>query len=191
MNTKAKMSTQNLVLGAVLTALVIVLQFSASMLAKFGYFSINLTLVPIVIGAALAGPGMGAWLGFIFSLVVLMMDSQLFLVVNVWGTILTVIVKGTLCGYIGGLVYRLVSKLNPPAAVVAAAVVSPVVNTGIFLLGCVLFFMEPIRVWAAGAPVWEYMIFGLVGINFLVELGCNIVLSPVILRLLKIKSMAD
>ncbi len=190
MNTKTKMSTQNLVLGAVLTALVIVLQLTASMLARFGYFSVNLTLVPIVIGAALAGPAMGAWLGFVFSLIVLMMDSQLFLVVNIGGTILTVIAKGVACGLAAGVVYRLFAKLNRNAAVIAAAIVSPFVNTGIFLIGCLLFFMEPVSVWAAGLPVWEYMIFGLVGVNFLIELGCNIVLSPLVVRLLKIKEVS-
>lgn len=185
MNTKTKMSTKTLVLGAVLTALVVVLQVTASLLARFGIFSITLTLVPIVIGVAVAGPAMGAWLGFVFSLVVLGMDSSLFLAVNIPGTVLTVIVKGVACGYAAGLVYRWFAKKNRYVAVVAAAVVCPIVNTGIFLLGCLLFFMETVSTWAGGAPVWQYMLFGLVGINFLLEFGCNIVLSPIIVRLLK------
>ena len=37
-----------------------------------------------------------------------------------------------------------------------------------------------------GDHVGRFMIIGLVGVNFLAELGINIVLSPVILRLIRI-----
>ena len=48
------MSTKNLVMYAVLTAIVVVLQLLGAFI-KFGPFSISLVLVPIVIGAALLG----------------------------------------------------------------------------------------------------------------------------------------
>ena len=60
-------------------------------------------------------------------------------------------------------------------------------DTGVFLIGCLIFFMEPITAWGAAlgfADVGRYMILGLVGGNFLVELGINLVLAPVILRLI-------
>ena len=75
------------------------------------------------------------------------------------------------------------------AAVFVAAVVAPVVNTGIFLLGCLCFFMPTVTEWAiaAGMPdVGKFMILGLVGGNFLFELLFNIVLSPVIVRLIRL-----
>ena len=50
MNRK-KMSTQTLVLGAVMTALVALLQYMGAFI-KLGPFSITLVLIPIVIGAA-------------------------------------------------------------------------------------------------------------------------------------------
>ena len=68
-----------------------------------------------------------------------------------------------------------------------ATIICPVVNTGIFLLGCQFFFLETIREWAAVygyADAGSYMIFGLAGINFLLELGVNILLGPVITRLI-------
>ena len=73
--------------------------------------------------------------------------------------------------------------------VIAAAIVCPVVNTGIFLLGCLVFFLPTIREWAAASGfknVGTYMILGLVGGNFLFELLFNIILSPVIVRLIKV-----
>ena len=187
MNTKRKMSTETLVLGAILTALVIVLQCMGQFI-RFGMFSISLVLIPIVIGAATCGPRISTWLGFVFGVVVLMTDAGAFLAVDILGTVVTVLVKGSVCGLAAGLVYRLVEKANRYAGVVAAAIVCPIVNTGIFLGGCVLFFLETIRGWGASmgyADAAQYMIYGLVGANFLVEMAVNIVLCPVVIRILR------
>ena len=188
MNTQKKMSVQTMALGAVLTALVVVLQFLGAFI-RFGPFQISLVLVPIVIGAAVGGAGLGGWLGFIFGLVVLLNgDAAAFLAVNAVGTVLTVLLKGTLCGVVAGKVYRLLAEKNKTLAVIAAALACPVTNTGVFLVGCVLFFLNTIAAWGEAAGftnVFEYLVVGMVGINFLVETAVNLVLSPVITRLLK------
>ena len=181
--------TEKLVLAAILTALVIVLQFMGAFV-RFGPFSISLVLIPIVIGAATCGVGIGAWLGFIFGVVVLASgDAAAFLAVDVVGTVVTVLVKGTVCGFAAGLVYKALERVNSVFAVFVAAIVCPVVNTGIFLIGCLIFFMETVSTWAGGSNVGHYMIFGLVGGNFLFEVLFNIVLSPVVVRLLNIKKI--
>lgn len=183
--------TKKMVLSAILTALVIVLQFMGAFV-RFGPFSISLVLIPIVIGTATCGCKIGAWLGLVFGIVVLISgDAAAFLAVDVPGTILTVLVKGIACGYVAGFVYKLIEKYNRMAAVVAAAVVCPLVNTGIFLIGCLLFFMETVAGWAAaaglGGGVAHYMIFVLVGGNFVFELLLNLIVSPAVVRLLNIK----
>jgi len=188
----SKISTKNLVLAAILTALVVILQLMGSFI-KLGPFSISLVLIPIVIGAATCGAGVSTWLGFVFGIAVLISgDAAAFLAVNVPATILTVLVKGTAAGLCAGLVYKLFAKKNLYVAVVAAAIICPIVNTGIFLIGCLLFFMDAIVAMAMnlgfGADVSHFMIFGLVGGNFLVELGTNIILSPIVVRLLNIRS---
>ena len=185
-------STKRLVLCAILTAIVFLMQFMGASI-RFGMFSVSLVLIPIVIGTATCGKGAGAWLGFIFGLVVLLSgDAAAFLAVNVPGTIFTVLLKGIACGFLSGVVYNLLERYNKYAAVMAAAVVCPVVNTGIFLIGCRLFFMEIVKAWAMelgfDADVVRYMFYGLAGGNFLFELLLNIVVSPVILRLLNIKT---
>lgn len=184
-----KNNTKKIVLLGVLTAIVIVLQFLGSFI-KFGPFSISLVLIPIVVGAALLGVGAGAWLGFVFGMVVLFQpDTAAFFTVNVIGTILTVLVKGTLCGLMAGLVYKAVEKKNKYVGTVCAAITAPIVNTGIFLLGCVLFFLPTVREWGAAngfESVGKYMIIGFVGFNFLFELLVNVVFSPVIVRLINI-----
>ncbi len=208
MTTVKKTNIQKLTLGAILTALVIVLQLMGSFI-RFGPFSVSLVLIPIVIGAAMCGPYIGAWLGFVFGVAVLLSgDAAAFLAISVGGTILTVLLKGTLCGLCAGLVYRLlanfdislsVKRQSPPSnvftasiniGVLLAAFVCPIVNTGIFLLGCRLFFMDTVAQWAVGMGfgnnVAAYMFLGLAGGNFLFELGANILLSPTVVKLLQL-----
>ena len=188
MTNKSKESTKKLVLGAVLTALVVVLQLLGSFI-HLGPFSISLVLVPIVIGAAMCGYKIGGWLGLVFGVAVLLSgDAAAFFTVDVVGTIVTVLVKGTLCGLLAGITYRLVAKHNQYLAVMLAAVVCPVVNTGVFLLGCKVFFMSTIAQWGIAegfSNAASYMFLGLAGGNFIFELIINIILTPVILRVLK------
>lgn len=191
MTNKRQESTKKLVLGAVLTALVIVLQLLGSFI-RFGPFSISLVLVPIVLGAALCDYKIGGWLGLVFgAAVILSGDAAAFFAVDVAGTIITVLAKGILCGTLSGLTYKILEKHNKYLAVMAAAVVCPVVNTGVFLLGCKIFFMSAITEWgfAEGFKnVTSYMFLGLAGGNFIFELITNIILAPVILRIINFKN---
>ncbi len=171
---------------ALFTAIVAVLQ-SVGGFIRFGMFSVSLVLVPIVIGTALCGKWAGAWLGFVFALAVFATgDAAFFLSLNIPGTIITVVVKGTLAGLAAGIAYELLAKINRFLAVMTAAVVCPVVNTGVFLIGCRLFFFDAVKEWAVGEGVsaGAYMILFLVGFNFVFELIFNIVLAPVAVRLI-------
>ena len=169
-----------------LTAVVVVLQLLGSFI-HFGPFSISLVLIPIVVGASLYGVLSGAWLGLAFGITVLISgNAAAFLAVNPGGTVVTVLLKGALAGLLAGAVYKAIEKKNKVIATIVAAIICPVVNTGIFLIGCRLFFFDTIKTWAAGTNVFVYMITGLVGFNFLFELGLNIILSPTIVKLTKL-----
>ena len=188
-NTVAKSNrfNANTIIGlGLLTAIVVVMQF-ISMGLRFGTFSITLTLIPIVVGAALYGWVSGAWLGFVFGVSVLLTgDANTFLAVNIPGTITTVLVKGILAGLCAGLVYELISKKNQIAAVLVSAVIAPVVNTGIFILGSYVFFIDYLSGLAEGTNLFVFILVALVGINFFIELGTNLVLNPAILQIIRI-----
>ena len=190
MTNKRIISTKQITLGALLAAMVVVLQLLGSFI-RFGTFSVSLVLVPLVIGAATCGVLVAAWLGLAFGVTVLLSgDAALFLSIHAPGTILTVLLKGILCAVAAALVYRALERFNLWAAVIVAAVVCPIVNTGIFLVGCRLFFWETIAEWGTGAGFANpaaYALLGLVGANFLFEMAFNLFLSPIIVRLLKIK----
>ena len=184
---KSNRFNANTIIGlGLLTAIVVVMQF-VSMGLRFGTFSITLTLIPIVVGAALYGWVSGAWLGFVFGVSVLLTgDANTFLAVNIPGTITTVLVKGVLAGLCAGLVYELISKKNQIAAVLVSAVIAPVVNTGIFILGSYVFFFDYLSGLAEGTNLFVFILLALVGINFFIELGTNLVLNPAILQIIRI-----
>ena len=102
-------------------------------------------------------------------------------------------------GFLSGLAFRALQHKNQLFATVVAAVICPVINTGLFLIGTLAVFRPLLEQWAAGwmeatgnagASLGTYLIVGMVGLNFLVELGINVVLSPVVVRILKIRKAA-
>ena len=185
---KRKENIRIVTMGAVLTAIVIILQFMGAFI-RFGVFSVSLVLVPIVIGAATGSVGVSTWLGFVFGVVVLLSgDAAPFMSINMAGTVITVLVKGSACGFVAGLVYKLLSKWNAFAGVLGASLICPIVNTGVFLLGCWAFFLDGItaRGTAAGFNnVVAYMFLGLAGGNFIFELITNLILGPAVTTVIK------
>ena len=182
------MSTKTMVLGAIMTAFVIVLQLLSTYTTFFGPFSTAMALIPIILGAALCGAAVGAWLGLVFGAVVLLTGgAALFWIFSIPGSIITVLCKGLACGLAAGLVYRLLCRIHRLLAVLVAAVVCPVVNTGVFLLGCAVFFLpsadaiaEMLGLGVSGMAVF----WALAMANFLLEMIVCVLVSPVILRLL-------
>lgn len=182
--------TQKLVGMALFSAIVVILQLLGAFI-RFGQFSVSLVLIPIVVGAAVYGIGAGAWLGFVFGVAVLLSgDSATFLAINPIGTVATVLLKGTAAGLFVDLLYSALQKVNKYLAVIVSAVVCPVINTGVFLIGCKLFFWETIKEWSDaseyGSEIAKYIIFMLIGGNFLFEFVINLVMSPTIIKVIDI-----
>ena len=184
---RGSLDTKRMVYLAILTAVVFLLQY-VSLFMRFATFSLTFVLVPMVIGVALCGKWAGAWLGFVFGLAVFATgDAAFFLAFDVFGTIVTVMVKGILAGLGAGLVYHFTRKLGEQVAVLIAAISAPIINTGVFVLGCYVFFYDDIAVLAGSGNIFPFIVTAFVGINFLIELGVNLLLSPCILRLINIK----
>ncbi len=186
------MKTKKLTELTMLAAIVVVLTIFSTFI-KFGPFSITLALVPIIIGGVLYGAEGGALLGFVFSLVVLITGLfgwdggtvMMLIGIRPLAAILICLLKGTLAGWVAALVYRAVAKKNGKLAVVLASIVCPVVNTGVFIAGMLLFFTSTLESWASGQGVFYFIIFGLTGINFVVELLSTLALSSVVTAIIK------
>ncbi|MEI3142851.1 MAG: energy-coupled thiamine transporter ThiT [Oscillospiraceae bacterium] len=121
--------------GGLFAAIAAMLQLVGSAI-RFGPFSISLVLIPIVLGAALYGWGMGCWLGLVFGAVVLLSgDAGLFLAADPGGAIVTVLSKGIACGAAAGLCCRWLHPRYPRLSILLSALAAPLVNTG-RQLGC-------------------------------------------------------
>ena len=182
--------TEQLTLMALLTALVAVLSYLGGFIQIGGIASVNLSLIPVVVGATIFGPASGAWLGLVSAIGVLLAPATaVFFEVTILGTVVVVIIQGVLSGFCAGLAYKLIEKLNRYVAVVVSAIVCPVVNTGIYIIGCFLFFADTVSSWASakGSSFVAYLFLSMVGLNFVFELLANILLSPSVYSLLNIR----
>ena len=198
---KQKQQVLYLVQLALLTALILVLQFTgvAIRLPIPGTTNISLVLIPIALGAMLLGPAAGAFLGFVFGLVVYVTGGVMhmdfftgFLFDN--NPIITAgicLIKSTLAGFLAGLVYRLLSTKSILLAVFVAAALVPLVNTAVFCLGC-LVILNTIKDLMSAAGIGGtavYFIFiGCAGLNFICELAVNMIFSPALERIIRFVS---
>ena len=180
---------------AVLLGIVIFLQcFFAQIVV--GTTSFSVVLVPIVVGAILLGPGAGALLGFAFGAVVLIYGiigqdafTNMLFVAQPAFTALICLGKGTAAGLLAGIAYRLIAKFNAFWASVAAAAVAPIANTGLFILGGLTLVKGTLEANLStfGADsVLIFLVLGCAGVNFIVEFGVNMILSPAIYRIITV-----
>lgn len=177
-----KLNIKRMAVMAMLMALIVVLQFVSAMIPPIGGFTISLVLIPIVIGAAVYGAGAGALLGATFGVIVLVncisgADAGGHMVFQASPVLCAIVVigKGLLAGLASGWLYRLLKNKNAYIAMLSAAIVCPIVNTGVFLVCMTMFFADVLAVWAGGSDIFGYMLSGIVLLNFVPELIINIV----------------
>ncbi|MBQ1263795.1 MAG: ECF transporter S component [Oscillospiraceae bacterium] len=175
---------------SLLTTIVVVLQLIGGSF-HIGPIPFSLVLVPIAVGAVLYGPLAGGFLGTVFGIVVLIggitgSDQFTFFLwsASPFWTAAVCLVKGALAGVVSGLVYRALQR-HVTLGCVLAAVVCPIVNTGIFALAMLTVLREKLAELAGGSDVMVFLFTVLIGVNFLVELGINSVLSAAITRVVK------
>ena len=175
---------RKLTIIGVLTSLATVLSFIK--IPIIGTASITLVMPVIVIGAALYGPYVGAWLTIIPNILAFS-EAGIFLTYAPVECVATLILKGVFAGLAAGFAYKLLSARHPIGAVAVSAVIAPTVNSLTFLLGCYLFIWDELVALAGESGVGVGMlILGLVVINYIVELILNIILCPSILRIIRV-----
>jgi uncharacterized membrane protein len=189
--TSRKNKVYSLVGVGILAAIIVVLQVLTTYFPTKP-FAITLAMIPIVIGGAVFGEKAGAILGGVFSVVVIAMcifgvDAGGAMVwnANPFLCILVCMVKGVAAGYISGLLYRVLSKKNLLLGTTVATISATVANTGIFILGMSLLFRPLLSSWAGESDLVYYVVVGLAGVNFVVELVVNIVAIPIIIKILQ------
>ena len=175
---------KQLVVMAILCALIVVLQLMSAIIPPVAGFPLSFVLIPIIVGAALYGVKSGMVLGGVFGLIVFIncvngMDIGGNMVFNANPLLCfaVVMIKGIAAGAAAGFVYHHLKIHNPYIRILLAAIVCPVVNTGIFIACMLAFFIDVLGEWAAGGDIIGYVLSGLVLANFVPELLINIVFS--------------
>lgn len=195
---RRRITTRELTQIAILVAIIVVLQ---SVWTLGGITSFSVVLIPIVIGAILMGPGVGALLGFVFGAVVVMMGitGKDFFTATLFQakpieTVILCLGKGCAAGAGAGWAYKLlhgkVKKGGDLIPSIAAAAAAPVLNTGLFILGAFLMHRTVLSAnleafnWSGGSDtVLLFLIVEGAGVNFLVEFTVNVILAPTIYRI--------
>ena len=202
MKTSAKKKTLRLVELAMLIALIAVLQFTGASI-PIGLVPLTFVLIPICVGAFLLGPVDGAILGFVFGLITVIQTPQngilnfLFQASPIIYVILA-LTKATLAGFLSGLIYKSLDKAFKGNLVylktLIASVAAPVINTAVFVLGMMIFFIPQLSAMPTQFPDFfsqyvnpmQVLFLGLAGFNFLGEVIVNIVLTPAIVRIVDV-----
>ena len=182
-------TSKNLVVLALLTALLIVLNLLGTVFKVIT--NVNLTLIPIVLGALLLGAKGGLILGLISGLMTFIFGvtgvdpfTNILFTNSPILTFLTCTVKITVAGVLGGLVYNLIKPKNKYLAVFIASAIVPIVNTAIFILGGLAMYNTIATNFTDN--VIYFLVITCAGINFLIELGVNLLVAPAIHTVIKV-----
>ena len=186
-----KTNTFKLTMTAIFTAIIVAVQLLGGSI-KIGTVSISLVLIPIVIGSLLLGAKIGAFLGAVFGVITIIggvtaMDPFTATLLNssVWSAVCTVVMcllKGMAAGFVPAVVYKLLNNKNKYVAVIIASALAPICNTGIFVLGTLTVLSTTIseNFVSSGTTLLYFILIVCAGINFLVELAVNLIVSPAI-----------
>lgn len=199
--------TLHLVQLAMLLALVAVLQLTGASL-PIGLIPLTFVLIPIVVGAFLLGPIDGAILGFAFGLITVIQTPQnpflmVFFGANPVLYVILALLKATLAGFCSGLIYKGLNKAFKDKykllSTTLASVSAPIINTGIFAIGMLIFFFPQLsslptmnlgegvaNPFAAFSNGYQVLFIGFCGFNFVGEFLVSLLLSPAIVRIVDI-----
>lgn len=189
-------SARNVALLGILIALVIVFQLFASAIPMFGV-TLNFSLIPIALAGILLGTLGGAIVGFSCGLVVFITMAVLgqepstafFFQVRPFVLTAMCIGKTTAAGAVCGLVFKLLKKYGLHLAVSVSSVVIPIINTGIYMLGIVIMkdaAAEFMQLGSSSASTVFAVVFGLIWLNFVLEIAINCIFTPLLYRVIKV-----
>lgn len=184
-----KISNKTIAGTAILLAVQLILQFLGNFI-QLGPVSINLSLIPIAIGAIIYGPLVGLFLGFVNGIVVLFSPTTIGLFMNpeignIPGTIITCLTKCSIAGLVSGFVFKAFKNKHEVLGAILSALTLPLVNTGLFVGFSMLFFRKILFANMGNfSNIFAVLIFGFIGWNFIFELATTIILAPAIVRIM-------
>lgn len=193
---RKKRGAGKMVRTALLTAIIFVMAFTPLGYFKTGGLSITLLPVPVIIGAIVMGPMTGAVLGLAFGMTSLIQCFGLepfgtaLMGINPVGTILTCLLPRAAMGFLTGVVFAVLSRMDKKKLLsfAATSLLGALFNTVFFMTFLVLFFYRTdfIQKIVSGMGTRSAFAFALafVGINGLIEAVACCVLAGAISKAL-------
>lgn len=185
-----KTNTKTLVLLGVLTAIELVFLLTPIGTVPIGPLSISLGMIPVAIAAIAVGPVGGLILGSVFGIMSFLqcigigvpsgMGAVLF-GINPFLAFIQRFIPRALDGFLVGLIYQGVAKLNKQTACFVTGFCAAFLNTVFFMTALVVLFgnTEYVQGLMAGRNVIAFIV-GFVGINAVVEMVASTVVVGLI-----------
>ena len=175
---------------ALFIAIILVMKITGLSSIPVGPLNMTLTMVPIAIGAMLLGPRAGAILGFVYGCTSLYDAiagkspmTGFFFQISPFGTIVLCVVLRILVGWLTGLLFKAVQKIDRTRSVCyfVGGLAAPVINTVLFMGFIIVFFYQTefvqnmVTKLGASGPLTLVVL--MVGVQGLVEAATGLVIG--------------
>ena len=187
MDKKKFFNTKMIATTGVLLAIEIVLQIIGNyIIIPGGFANLNFSLIIIALGAILYGPVVGGFLGLVSGVLTLFSPSTIsfFFSVSPIGTILTCILKTTLAGIAAGFLMKPFKEKNETLGTILVSILIPIINTGVFAVFCLIFFMDILK-GINPTNVASALFISLIGFNFIFEIIVTAIIAPSLYKVIK------
>ena len=178
---KSMSKTQHLTFLAVLSAIIILMTFTPLGYLRTGGLEITFIILPVAIGAVILKPVDSAILGGIFGITSFIQCFGMsafgatLLSINWFLTLIVCLVPRVLAGWLGGLIFSALSKIDKTNVVsyIVTCLAVPLMNTLFFMSALVLCFFNTDFIQGVMSALGATNVFGFVvafvGINGLIE----------------------
>jgi len=186
-----KLNVRDLTQLALLTAIILLMTFTPLGYLKIGVVEITFIMIPVVVGAVVMGPGVGAILGAVFGL---SSFSQCFGMsafgtmlfgVSPLRTFLVCMIPRVLMGWLCGLLFVALKKAFPNGIIsyAVASLCGALINTVLFIAGLGLLFSDTMLGMAtdSGISLLTFLI-SFITLNSLIEMGVCLVVGTAITK---------
>lgn len=188
MNSQRYFNTRKIATTGILLATEILLQVLGNYIViPGGFASLNFSLIVISFGAILYGPVIGGFLGLVSGIMTIFapMTMSYFYSISPVGTIVTCLLKTTLAGVVAGLLMMFFKKINKKTiGSIVVSILVPTINTGIFAIFCLAFFMERLSEINPN-NIASALFLGMIGFNYIFEVLTTSIITPSLLKIME------
>lgn len=198
MKTTTNFRTMKMVQLALFIAIIVLMAFTPIGYIKTFGLEITLIVIPVTVGAIILGPTSGAILGGVFGITSFIQCFGMsafgaaLLGINPLGTLIVCLVPRVLMGWLTGLIFRALRKIdkNKVFSYAVASLAGPLLNTVLFMTTLMLFFYNTDYIQGIAQSLGTHSVIALVvamvSTNGLIEAGVNFIVGTAVAKALDV-----